>query len=220
MDFCETIEAVSFCEVLSKDSKSIDIIKIQNGIWTDSSLDSQDLLARTYLPNCKDIGTGCSWSNSIWLLEFTNHLDRIVLHQLYYRIHHLLYTKSWKLCQLTGLSKTRRKLKPSWTQQRLHITMRFNRIEILTSNWDEGNGANQPVIGLLMYGDGSKMEEGLGAGVFCDQLRMAEFYKLDRKCRVFCRQRSPLMKAAELINTLENEITEPVAIYVGSQEAP
>lgn len=41
------------------------------------------------------------------------------------------------------------------------------------------------VIGLLMYGDGSEMEEGLGTGVFSDQLRMAYSYKLDRKCKVF-----------------------------------
>lgn len=63
--------------------------------------------------------------------------------------------------------------------------MRFARIGILIPSKDEWNGANLPRIGLPVHTDGSKMEEGTEAGVFC---------------QIFA-----IVKPAELIKAMENK---------------
>lgn len=95
--------------------------------------------------------------------------------------------------------------------------MRIGRIKILIPSTYEWNGDNLPLIDLPMYTDGSKMEDGTEAEVFCEQQRMAYFYKLDGKYRVFQVQIFAIRKPTVSIKNMEDEVPEPVTIFVEIQ---
>lgn len=53
--------------------------------------------------------------------------------------------------------------------------------------------------GPALYTDGSNTEEGTGAGVFCEQVGMTDFYMLNGKCRVLQADIFAILKVSELI---------------------
>ncbi|XP_058987393.1 uncharacterized protein LOC131806753 [Musca domestica] len=76
-----------------------------------------------------------------------------------------------------------------------------------------------PFRGISVYTDGSKMECGTGAGVFCDTLNIRESYKLRNNCSVFQAEILAVKKATDLLVTRNIEVGSPVTIYVDSQAA-
>lgn len=69
---------------------------------------------------------------------------------------------------------------------------------ILTSSRNEWNGTNLTLIGLPIYTEGPKMEEGTDAWVFCEP-------DLTEKCSVFQADIFAIMKSAELNKTMDND---------------
>ncbi|XP_073837756.1 uncharacterized protein [Musca autumnalis] len=97
--------------------------------------------------------------------------------------------------------------------------LRFDDIDVVIPSRDDWNRSNTPLDGLAFYTDGSKMEEGTGAGVYCEMLSLEYTYRLDSNCSVFQAEIFAIWKAAKLIKSLDAEIFEPVTIFVDSQAA-
>ncbi|KAH8289000.1 hypothetical protein KR054_009804, partial [Drosophila jambulina] len=71
---------------------------------------------------------------------------------------------------------------------------------------------------LNIYTDGSKMEGGVGAGLYCTDPEMRLSYKLPSQCSIFQAEVFAIGKAAQLAQNI-NRSYEAVNLFVDSQAA-
>ena len=95
----------------------------------------------------------------------------------------------------------------------------FNDIKVEFPSRESWTNGSLPLPGLSIFTDGSKMEEGTGAGVYCRELGIRNSYKLNNDCSVFQAEILAITKAAEIVKALNTDFTGPVTIYVDSQAA-
>ncbi|XP_073841439.1 uncharacterized protein [Musca autumnalis] len=105
-----------------------------------------------------------------------------------------------------------KELNQCWAPNRATPRFSTERIEAWTHNIP-------PLDGIEVYTNGSKMENGTGAGVYSDILNLQLSFKLNKKCSVFQAEIFAIKKAAELIKNIKGDIDGPVTIYVDSQAA-
>ncbi|XP_043660731.1 uncharacterized protein LOC122624986 [Drosophila teissieri] len=82
-------------------------------------------------------------------------------------------------------------------------------------DWKTGQEHAQHVN---IYTDGSKMEEGVGAGIYCTDPDMRLSYKLPSQCSIFQAEVFAIGKAAELAQSIDPP-HEAVNLFVDSQAA-
>ncbi|XP_043661777.1 uncharacterized protein LOC122625789 [Drosophila teissieri] len=82
-------------------------------------------------------------------------------------------------------------------------------------DWKTGQGHAQH---LNIYTDGSKMEGGVGAGIYCTDPEMRLSYKLPSQCSIFQAEVFAIGKAAELAQSIDRP-HEAVNLFVDSQTA-
>ncbi|XP_055856174.1 uncharacterized protein LOC129919340 [Episyrphus balteatus] len=82
--------------------------------------------------------------------------------------------------------------------------------------WDHNSLISKQ--GIPFYTDGSKMESGTGAGVFCKPLNIRESFRLPDDCSVFQAEIFAIEKAAELV-LKEKLISSEITFFVDSQAA-
>ena len=93
-----------------------------------------------------------------------------------------------------------------------HINIHFPSREHWTTNQVIRNGE------LEIYTDGSKISEGTGAGVFCEELHLRKSVKMDNACTVFQAEVLAMKVAADYL--LSKEIVRrEISLYVDSQAA-
>ncbi|XP_073821296.1 uncharacterized protein [Musca autumnalis] len=97
--------------------------------------------------------------------------------------------------------------------------MNFEQIVVHIPNREAWTHNTPPLDGIEVYTDGSKMENGTGAGVYSDILNLQLSFKLNKECSVFQAEIFAIKKAAELIKNIKEDIDGPVTIYVDSQAA-
>ncbi|KAH8309978.1 hypothetical protein KR059_008986, partial [Drosophila kikkawai] len=71
---------------------------------------------------------------------------------------------------------------------------------------------------LNIYTDGSKMEGGVGVGIYCSDHEMRLSYKLPSYCSIFQAEVFAIRKAAEFAQSI-NRPHEAVNLFVDSQAA-
>ncbi|XP_058978632.1 uncharacterized protein LOC109613882 [Musca domestica] len=95
----------------------------------------------------------------------------------------------------------------------------FDLLDIRIPNRDIWSRGTPPFDGIAVYTDGSKMESGTGAGVYCESLSIRRSFRLNSDCSVFQAEIFAVRMAIELLNNRINELDGPVTIYVDSQAA-
>ncbi|XP_073820838.1 ribonuclease H1-like [Musca autumnalis] len=63
------------------------------------------------------------------------------------------------------------------------------------------------------------MEDGTGAGVYCENPPIKQSFKLNDNCSVFLAEIFAIRKAVEMVKELESSLEGPVTIFVDSQAA-
>lgn len=85
------------------------------------------------------------------------------------------------------------------------------------SEWEDG--VPQSLSGVLIYTDGSKMETGSGAGIFCEELHLSMSIRLHDDCSVFQAEVAAIVKAACVVRDLRMHLSDEYVICSDSKAA-